>query len=118
MENVSQIDYVKNLTVIAVLGEVGFETVIGVGEYFLQETKNIAEVAFSVTHDWQRKGIGKILLKKLSAAALENGILGLVAYASPENQAMIELFRKLPYKIQTNIDYDTLILTCKFDEYD
>jgi acyl-CoA hydrolase/GNAT superfamily N-acetyltransferase len=118
VEDISQIDYVKNLTVIAVLGEVGFETVIGVGEYLLQETKNIAEVAFSVAHKWQRKGLGKILLKKLSAAALENGILGLVAYTSAENQAMIKLFRKLPYKIQTNIDYETLILSCKFDEFD
>jgi acyl-CoA hydrolase/GNAT superfamily N-acetyltransferase len=118
VEDISQVDYVKNLTVIAVLGEAGFETVIGVGEYLLGETKNIAEVAFSVAHEWQRKGLGKILLKKLAAAALENGILGLVAYTSAENQAMIELFRTLPYKIQTNIDYETLILSCKFDEFD
>ncbi|MFO7964380.1 MAG: GNAT family N-acetyltransferase [Desulfobacterales bacterium] len=116
VENISQIDYVKNLTLIAVLGEVGFEKVIGIGEYLLDEARNMAEVAFSITREWQRKGIGSMLLKKLSAAALENGILGIVAYTVPENQAMIRLFRKLPYKITTGIDHDTLTLSCKFDE--
>ena len=66
----------------------------------------------------KQKGIGKILLKKLAAAALENGISGLIAYTSPENMGMIRLFRNLPYKIQTTIDYDTLILSCKFDEFE
>lgn len=116
VENISQIDYVKNLTLIAVLGEVGFEKVVGIGEYLLDDARNMAEVAFSIAREWQRKGVGKILLKKLAATALENGILGLIAYTAPENQAMIRLFRKLPYKITTSIDYDTLILSCKFDE--
>jgi len=118
VENISQVDYVNTLTIIAVLGEVGFETVAGVGEYLLDEKKNMAEVAFSVTKEWQQKGIGKILIKKLASAALENGILGLVAYTSPENQGMIKLFRSLPYKMTTNVDYDTLILSCKFDEFE
>ena len=116
MEEISQIDYIKNLTIIAVLGEVGFETVAGIGEYWLDESKNMAEVAFSISREWQKKGLGKVLLKKLAQAAQENGILGLIAYASPENHGMINLFRGLPYKIITQIDYDTLILSCKFDE--
>ena len=117
VQEISQIDYIKNLTIIAVLGEVGFETVAGVGEYWLDESKNMAEVAFSISREWQKKGLGKLLLRKLSQAAQENGILGLIAYSSPENHGMINLFRGLPYKISTQIDdYDTLILSCKFDE--
>ena len=116
VENISQIDYKKNLTLIAVLGEVGFEAVVGVGEYWLDETKNMAEVAFSISKEWQHKGLGKVLLEKLASAAQEIGILGLIAYSSPENQGMIKLFRGLPYKISTQIDYEMLILSCKFDE--
>jgi GNAT superfamily N-acetyltransferase len=118
VEGISQIDYVKNFTIVAVLGEFGFETVIGIGEYFLDNRKNVAEVAFSVSGDWQKKGIGGILINKLAAAALENGILGLVAFTSPENKGMIKLFKKLPYKITTSINYDTLTLSCKFDEFE
>ena len=71
VEGISQIDYVKNFTIVAVLGEFGFETVIGIGEYFLDNRKNVAEVAFSVSGDWQKKGIGGILINKLAAAALK-----------------------------------------------
>jgi acyl-CoA hydrolase len=116
VEKVSQVDYVKNLTIIAVMGEVGFEAVVGVGEYLLNESKNMAEVAFSISRGWQKKGLGGVILKKLAAAAIENGISGFIAYTSPENQAMIKLFRALPYKVHTSIDYDTLILSCKFED--
>jgi len=115
-EGVSQIDYIKDLTIVALVGEFGFGTVVGVGEYLLEPSKNIAEVAFSVSKEFQGKGLGKILLKKLCMAARENGIAGLVAYTSPGNKGMIKLFNTLPFKTKTFFDGDMLSLTCRFDE--
>lgn len=115
-EGVSQIDYIKDLTIVAVVGEFGFGTVVGIGEYLLESTKNIAEVAFSISKEFQGKGLGKILLKKLCMAARENGIAGLVAYTSPGNKFMIKLFNTLPFKTKTFFDGDMLSLTCRFDE--
>jgi len=115
-ECVSQIDYIKDLTIVAVIGEFGFGTVIGIGEYLLEPSKNIAEVAFSTSKEFQGKGLGKILIKKLCMAARENGIAGLVAYTSPGNKGMIKLFNTLPYKTKTFFDGDMLSLTCRFDE--
>jgi hypothetical protein len=60
--------------------------------------------------------MGKILLKKLAAAARDNNISGLVAYTSPQNRGMIKLFNQLPYKVNTFYDGDMLTLRCKFDE--
>ncbi|MBW1838035.1 MAG: GNAT family N-acetyltransferase, partial [Deltaproteobacteria bacterium] len=68
-EDMSLIDYIKELTIVAVMGEPGFEKVVGVGEYLLDQKKNMAEVAFSVSKEWQGRGLGKILLRKLSEAA-------------------------------------------------
>ena len=116
VEGVSQVDYVKDLTILAVVGEIGFGRVVAVGEYLLEEAKNIAEVAFSVSREYQGKGMGKILLAKLAQAARENGISGLVAYTSPQNQGMIRLFKTLPYKVRNTFDGDMLQLSCRFDE--
>ncbi|MDI6688712.1 MAG: GNAT family N-acetyltransferase [Desulfobacterales bacterium] len=116
VEGMSQIDYIKDLTIIAVVGEFGFGNVIAVGEYLLDESKNVAEVAFSVNRKYQEKGIGRILMRKLSETARENGIAGLIAYTSPQNQAMIRLFKSLPYKTTTFFDGDVLSLNCRFDE--
>ena len=116
VEGVSQIDYVNALTIVAVTGDFGFERAVGVGEYMLDPAKNLAEIAFSVHKDFQGKGLGRILMEKLTRAARENGITGLMAYTSPGNQAMINLFNALPYRIKTFYDGDMLLLSCRFDE--
>ena len=116
VEGVSQIDYVKDLTVVAIVGEFGFGRVVGIGEYLIDPATNVAEVAFSISKEFQKKGMGKILIKKLAAAALENDISGLVAYTSPNNRGMVKLFNQLPYKVNTFYDGDILTLNCKFNE--
>jgi L-amino acid N-acyltransferase YncA len=90
--------------------------VVAVGEYLLEETQNLAEVAFSVSKEWQGKGLGRILIAKLAEAAHENGISGLVAYTSPGNRGMIALFKTLPFKVFSSYDGDMVELRCMFNE--
>ena len=116
VETRSQIDYIKDLTLVAVVGEFGFGKVVGVGEYLLLMESNIAEVAFSISKEYQGKGLGKLFIRKLARAARENGISGLIAYTSPQNKAMIALFKTLPYKVVTSFDGEALMLKCRFDE--
>lgn len=115
VEHKSQIDYINDLTLIAVVGESGFDRVVGVAEYLLLIDQNMAEVAFSISKDFQGKKLGKTFLRKLAETARENGISGLIAYTSPSNQAMVRLFKTLPYKVVTAFDGDLVALSCKFD---
>lgn len=112
----SQVDYVNSLTLLAVVGEFGFGRVVAVAESMRLENINMSEVAFSVSPDFQGKGLGKLFLHKLAGAARESGIAGLLAYTFPTNQAMINLFRTLPYKVKKQLEDGELILTCRFDE--
>ena len=116
VEAIAQIDYIKDLTLIGVVGESGFDRVVAVAEYLLLMDSNMAEVAFTVAKDFQHKGLGKLFLHKLSTAAREHGISGLVAYTAPHNKPMIDLFKTLPYNVKTTIEDEALCLTCKFDE--
>ena len=111
-----EIDYINDLTVVATIGELGFEKIIAVGEYFRNSIINMAEIAFSVSREYQGMGIAQVLQKKLARAAMDNGIKGLVAYTSPENKGMKKLFHKLPYKINSEKDDDMIILSCLFSE--
>ena len=115
MDRMAQVDYIKNLSIVAATGEIGFEKIIGMGIY-AHENSAVAEVAFSTSKEWQGKGIAGVILNKLVEAARENGFLKLVAHVLPTNTAMIQLFKKLPYKIKTNTEGGTLILSCNFDE--
>ncbi len=115
MEGMFQVDYIKNLSIVAVTGEVGFEKIIGLGMYALEEG-TVAEVAFSVSKEWQGKGIASVLLEKITEAARENGITSLVAYMLSTNKGMIKLFNKLPYKIETKMEEGMLVLKCNFEK--
>lgn len=116
IESVSQVDYIKNLTLIATVGEFGFSKVAGVAEYQLDEDPNIAEIALSVSKSFQGMGLGTHLIRKLAEAAIENDIAGFMAYTSPKNEGMIRLFKSLPYKVQTTLKEGTVVLSCRFDE--
>lgn len=116
LETVAQIDYIHDLTIIALVGEVGFEQVVAVGEYLLARDTNMAEVAFSTSREFQGKGLGRILMRKLTEAARGNGISGFIAYTAPYNRAMVGLFKTLPYQVKTTYEDDALKLSCKFDE--
>ncbi len=116
VSDVSQVDYIKDLTIVAVIGEFGFGEVVGVGEYLLDPSNNMAEVAFSVSQKFKKKGLGKILIRKLCETARANGISGLFAYTSPENRGMIRLFKTLPYKTTKKFEDDLVLLRCSFAE--
>jgi len=115
VQGMFQVDYIHNLTIIALVGESGFDKVVGVGSYYFESSDNMAEVAFSVSKEYQGKGLGNILIRKLAEAAKENGILGLFAVTVPGNKNMIKLFRKLPFKVRSVLG-DDLMLSCRFDE--
>jgi len=111
-----EIDYINDLTIVATIGELGFEKIIAVGEYFRNSIINMAEVAFSVSREYQGMGIAQALQEKLARAAMDNEIKGLVAYTSSENKGMIKLFHKLPYAIKSEKEDDMIILTCLFSK--
>jgi acyl-CoA hydrolase/L-amino acid N-acyltransferase YncA len=116
VETRSQGDYVSSLSLVAVVGEFGFGRVVAVAESMRLKTVNMSEVAFSVSPDFQGKGLGKLFLRKLADATRESGIAGLIAYTFPTNTAMIRLFKTLPYKVTKQLEDGELILTCRFDE--
>jgi acyl-CoA hydrolase/GNAT superfamily N-acetyltransferase len=112
----SKIDYIKDLTILALVGEFGFGRVIAVGESMYLPELNMSEVAFSVNREYQGKGIARRIIAKLAKAAKENGIAGLIAYTNPQNKKMITLFRTLPYPVKSQYGSEGLKLECYFDD--
>lgn len=115
MAGLFQVDYVQNMTIVAVIGAPGYETVVAVGCYFLEPAGNMAEVAYSVDSEWQGKGLSTVIQEKLVQAAQEQGIGGMLAYTRPENRGMVQLFGKLPYEVESTYDGEILTLSARFD---
>jgi RimJ/RimL family protein N-acetyltransferase len=114
IEHTYVIDYVKDLTIVAVEGPPGFERVLAVGEYYLEPESMQAEIAFSVVKNWQGKGLSSIVIRKLAEAAKRNGIKGLTAFTSKENKRMVKLFNSLDYEVKMTSQGEMISLEASF----
>lgn len=116
LKNMFMVDYKSKFSVIAYVGEEGLGKVVGVGMYCIDEGRDIAEVAYSLDQGWQGKGIAARLQQKIVDAARHNGIAGLYAMTFPDNNSMIKLFKRLPYKISNRFEDGALIMEASFSE--
>ncbi len=86
------INHRSDVAIAATIPEAHGEDIIAVGRYYLDETTNMAEVAFVVRDDWQNRGLGTALLKHLTVIAKRNGIRGFTAEVLRSNKPMQRVF--------------------------
>jgi RimJ/RimL family protein N-acetyltransferase len=53
-----------------------------------------AEIAFAVTDEFQRQGLGAALMRHLATIARDAGLTELIAEVLPDNSAMLRVFEK------------------------
>ena len=92
------LDYEKEMALVAVTGPIGREEIIGVGRYSKDAESDLAEVAFTVREDYHGLGLGSLLQEELADYAKKKGLAGFWAISFGDNKAMLSVFAKLgPY---------------------
>ena len=79
-------------------------------------SENVAEGAFSVADDYQHGGIGTHLLRFLIRVARERGIRGFKATVLAANRAMLSVFQKSGYVLQTELQDGEIVVSLRFNE--
>jgi ribosomal protein S18 acetylase RimI-like enzyme len=116
MAAIADVDYHYRMTLLCLVGEVGFEKVIGIGRYMSKPGKDLAEVDIAVSENHRRMGVGKALVGNLADIAKEKGFKGISAYVSSENPRTIHLFKKLGYDMRATLDHGVYELEILFEE--
>ncbi len=101
IEDFVYVDHRNEVCIVSVLPEAAGDTIIAVGNYFLDPKTNKAEVAFAVSDRWQRKGIGTFMLELLYRIARRNGIAGFTAEVLAENKGMQTVFNRSGLKTRS-----------------
>jgi RimJ/RimL family protein N-acetyltransferase len=92
----TEIDHVNHLALIAQDPAVPGEPAVGVARCIrLPANPGMAEVAVTVLDAYQGRGLGTLLLRLLSRAAVAQGIRTFRAYVDEDNEAMLRIFRDL-----------------------
>jgi GNAT superfamily N-acetyltransferase len=88
----TEIDHVDHEAIGALAGQEG----VGVARYVRwTERPHAAEAAVVVVDDWQNRGLGGKLLRRLCARATENGVRLFTAELLASNEAMLTLLEQL-----------------------
>jgi acetyl coenzyme A synthetase (ADP forming)-like protein len=81
------------------------DRVVGIANYVRLRDPTVAEAAFSVADQEQRRGIGTRLLEQLASRAAETGITRFVAEVMAENQAMLSVFTRAGFDIVRELEH-------------
>ena len=91
------------LTLIVTRLVAGQPRIIATGGYVARDESS-AEVAFAVDDEFQRKGLGGLLLERLALLAVRNGFVRFWAMTRIENDLMLETFRQSGLSLHTRVD--------------
>jgi acetyltransferase len=93
------VDFSRDVALIATTTVAGEETPIGVARYVLLPDGEAAEFAVTVTDEWQRCGVGTLLLTRLVEIARARGLRRLVGETQGTNQPMCRLAAALGFRV-------------------
>jgi acyl-CoA hydrolase/GNAT superfamily N-acetyltransferase len=115
IQNFVFVNHRTDIAIVATLPEAHGEEIIAIGRYYLDETSNMAEIAFVVRDAWQKKGIGTALFEHLTLIARRNGISGFTAEVLKDNRAMQKVISKSGLDVTSNPSIDVYSFRIKFD---
>jgi acetyltransferase len=95
----TQIDYDREMALIAVLEQDNQEKELGACRYVTSADGQSCEFALVVADEWQRKGIGYKLMNCLFDAARAKGIKIMEGEVLATNRSMLELVRRLGFDV-------------------
>jgi RimJ/RimL family protein N-acetyltransferase len=101
LRQLTEIDNVSAVVLLATIGARPQETVIGLGRYVA--SGGSAEVAFVVADDYGGRGIAGRLLYHLTHIARENGMTKFEADVLPDNASMLAVLRDSDLSMTTTV---------------
>ncbi len=100
----TQIDYDREMALIAVVDVDGQETEIGVTRYIINPDGKSCEFALVVADSWQRQGIAHRLMQQLIETARSHALEIMEGDVLANNREMLNLVAKLGFNIHSSED--------------
>ena len=116
MQEYVNVDYRNTMSIVAIVDESGVEKIIGEARYVKTQGEPFADTAFIVDEQYQGMGISTYLFNLLTRAAREEGIAGFKADVLENNRAMLKVYEKALYPVQTVLLGGVYKITIPFNE--
>ena len=105
----TQIDYDREMALIAVVDKGSKETEIGVARYIINADGKSCEFAIVVGDEWRHRGIAGRLMDKLLECARDRGLAVMEGFVLQDNKEMISFCRSLGFSVERDADDPQLV---------
>jgi len=104
LARLTQLDYSREMALIAVVEEAGVEVEIGVARYAINPDGDTCEFALVVADNVAGKGLGQKLMVQLMEAARSKGLSTIEGEVLNNNHRMLKLMTRLGFSIKSSED--------------
>jgi GNAT superfamily N-acetyltransferase len=98
------LDYEQNMGLVVAHSDSGCEEIIGLSRYDVDQATQRADIAFVVRDEWQRRGVGTLLMRRMAEVAQARGLEGFSADVLASNKPMMAIFQKSGLPVKANLD--------------
>jgi GNAT superfamily N-acetyltransferase len=109
LKRLTEVDADRDAALIALAEEADRQVEVGVAR-FSTAADGRAEVAVAVSDDWQHKGLGTVLMRRLIQIARNRGIKALYSVDSAVNDSMRDLAAYLGFERKTDPEDATQVI--------
>jgi acetyltransferase len=93
------IDYLREMALVALhANAAGEQEIVGVGRLLMEHSRNEAEFALLISDEFQRRGLGSELLRRLVETGRREHVARIVGYIFMNNTPMLNACRRLGFR--------------------
>ncbi|NCT66227.1 MAG: GNAT family N-acetyltransferase [Rhodanobacteraceae bacterium] len=110
VRQLTDIDYRRDMAFVALMRQEGEEHAIGISRYSTSADGQSSECAVAVSDEWQKKGLGTLLMRHLIDMARSRGVRTMVSIDAADNAEMRDLAAFLGFRRRTDFDNPSLVI--------
>lgn len=115
MQSYVNVDYRETLSIVGLVGAPGMGHIIAEGRFVKWPDRPLADVAFVVDEAYQGHGIATTIFDLLAHHARERGLIGFTADVLASNRAMMRVFEKGGFHVESHFDCGAYSVKITFD---
>jgi acyl-CoA hydrolase/GNAT superfamily N-acetyltransferase len=114
MQRLVDLDYDSNMAL--VVCEPEREEPIAIARYDVDPATGLGDIAFVVRDDWQRRGVGTLLLRRMGEIGRDRGLRGFEADVLAGNTAMLGVFHRSGLELHSTLEDGVFHLVMPFGD--
>jgi acetyltransferase len=112
------VDPARDLALVALSGRQEGTAIVAEARYALAQEDDDAEFAIAVADDFQGRGLGRHLVKRLLATAWRRGVRRLFGEIKSDNRAMLVFAMQLGFRLRSSLEDRSVVIASRVSSTD